>query len=254
MKHKLFLIIVSLFFFSLLSATQTNIQLLNQATEAYKSNDFDKALSIYSELEKKIQKNPDIYYNIGNCYFKLNRIGLAILYYKKALVLDSSHALAKKNLNFALKFTLDKQDFENQNFISSFFSRSFFSLSLNALAWVCLILFIALIAIIHVFLRQSESYTHTKKMFLISLVVLNIIFVGWSASRFYIYKNNKEAVISSPKVDAYSGPGESFTKLFTVHEGLILKVIKVDNAWTQISLFNGFTGWIRTSTYKAVAI
>ncbi len=240
--------------FSSLFSVDNEKKILYSATEAYKTNDFDKALSLYSELEARNQKNPDIYYNIGNCYFRLNRIGLAVLYYKKALLIDSSHSLARKNLNFALKFTLDKQDFENQNFLSNIINTAYQSLSLNALAWITLILLTGLVTVIHAMIRKGQDYTHTKQMMLMIMLAFNLVFIAWSGTRFYHYKHNNEAVISSSKVNAYSGPGENYTKLFTIHEGLIIKINKIDNAWTLVSLSNGFSGWVRTSTYKVVAI
>ncbi|MCB5250969.1 MAG: SH3 domain-containing protein [Candidatus Cloacimonadales bacterium] len=254
MKNKIVLLILLILCFSFVYAESNAQELLNTANETYRANDFDKALALYSELDQLIPKNPDIFYNIGNCYFRLNRIGLAILYYKKTLLIDSSHSLAKKNLNFALKFTLDKQDFESQNFISSFLSRIYYSVSLNTIAWLCLIFFIVLIIIIHVFMQKNDSYEHTKKLLLIAIIILNVISISWGSARYYHFYHNNEAVITSSKVDAYSGPGESYTKLFTVHEGLILRVNKIEATWTQVSLANGFTGWIRTSTYKTVAL
>jgi len=86
------------------------------------------------------------------------------------------------------------------------------------------------------------------------MIAFNLIFFVWSGSRYYHYTHNNEAVISSSKVNAYSGPGENFTKLFTIHEGLIIKINKIDNAWTLVSLSNGFSGWVRTSTYKVVSL
>ncbi|HOD54066.1 MAG TPA: tetratricopeptide repeat protein [Candidatus Cloacimonadota bacterium] len=254
MSTRMIIFSLMIMIFTSLISVDNEKKILYSATEAYKLNDFDKALSLYSELETRNQKNPDIYYNIGNCYFRLNRIGLAILYYKKALLIDSSHSLAKKNLNFALKFTLDKQDFENQNFLSNIINTAYQSLSLNALAWITLILLTGLVTVIHAMIRKGQDYTHTKQMMLMIMLAFNLVFIAWSGTRFYHYKHNNEAVISSSKVNAYSGPGENYTKLFTIHEGLIIKINKIDNAWTLVSLSNGFSGWVRTSTYKVVAI
>jgi len=76
--------------------------------------------------------------------------------------------------------------------------------------------------------------------------------VVWSSMRYYHYVNNNEAVILSPEVQAYSGPGENYSNLFTIHEGLIIKINKKDNAWTLISLSNGLSGWVRSSTFNVV--
>ncbi len=252
MRKYIILLIICLLSISIYSLSNEE-NLKHQASESYKNNDFDTALRMYSELESSIGQNPDILYNIGNCYFRLNRIGLAILYYKKALLINSSHQLAQKNLNFALKFTIDKQDFDNQNFLSNIVSRVYHSLSLNFLSIICLVFLLLLVVIIHRLLRGNPEYVHTVQLIFIVLIFINLLFISWTGIRFYHYKNNNTAVILSSEVSAYSGPGEKYTKLFTIHEGLIVKINKQDNAWSLLSLDNGLSGWVRSSTYKMVA-
>lgn len=252
MKKIILFLLISILSLSLFSINNQE-ELKLKASEAYKNNDFDQALSMYSDLETQIGQNPDILYNIGNCYFRLNRIGLAILYYKKALLINSSHQLAQKNLNFALKFTIDKQDFDNQNFLSNIISKVYHSLSINLLSWISLLVLILLVAVIHRLLRGNNEYAHTIQLIFIVLIFINLLFISWTSIRFYHYKNNNTAVILSSVVSAYSGPGEKYTKLFTIHEGLVVKINKQDNAWSLLSLDNGLSGWVRSSTYKMVA-
>lgn len=252
MKYKILLIIFGIVFFINLFAIDSQEQILIKANAAYKNNDFDNALKYYSELEMKNPKNPDLYYNIGNSYFRLNRIGLAILYYKKALLNNSAHSLAKKNLNFALKFTIDKQDYENQNFITNLIMKAYKALSLNILSVLLLFSLTSFVFIVQRLIKKNSRHSHTLRLLLVVSIFISSIFIVWSSMRYYHYINNNEAVILSSEVNAYSGPGENFSKLFTIHEGLIIKINKKDNAWTLISLSNGFSGWVRTSTYKVV--
>lgn len=223
------------------------------AVSEYRNKQFDKALANFSFLEKSNIHNPDLYYNIANCYFKMNRIGLAVLYYKKALLLNSSHRLARKNLNFALKFTRDKQSTENQNFLTTLILSVYNSLSLNILSWILLIL-IAIIAFLWFkLIRKKTMYEITIKFLIVNTAIIAFFFLIWCGMRFYHYENNNEAVVLASIVNGYSGPGEDFTKLFTIHEGLIIKLVKQNEGWTQISLPNGLSGWVRSSVFRSIS-
>ena len=246
------LALILILFISCLFSYDNYQNTLTKANSAYKNNDFDTALNLYSSLENKIPKNPDLCYNIGNTYFRLNRIGLAILYYKKALLNNSSHFLAKKNLNFAIKFTIDKQDYENQNFISNLIIKAYNYISLNILADFLILALLIFIFLLHKSIRKKSRHPQTLRLLLIISMFIVGGLVVWSSMRYYHYVNNNEAVILSPEVQAYSGPGENYSNLFTIHEGLIIKINKKDNAWTLISLSNGLSGWVRSSTFNVV--
>ena len=73
----------------------------NKANQYYASNDFQSALSNYLVLIERGVKNPHLYYNLGNTYFKLGELGYAILYYEKALALRSSDRETRENLEYA---------------------------------------------------------------------------------------------------------------------------------------------------------
>ncbi len=252
MKHTFILILFIICVFQILNSTNTT-NLYNSAISAYQTKQFDIALDGFSQMEKQNIHNPDLFYNIGNCYFKMNRIGLAILYYKKALLYNSAHRLARKNLSFALKFTRDKQDYDQQNFLTGIILVFYNSLSLNMLSWILLILIILIVFMWHLLVRNNSENEITIRFLLVNTVILTFFIMIWCGMRYYHYENNNEAVVLASTVNGYSGPGEDFTKLFTIHEGLIVKLVKQEQGWTQISLPNGFSGWVRSSIYKPIS-
>ena len=74
--------------------------LIEQAYSAYMNDDFAKAADLYLEAESQEGSSSDLYYNIGNCYYRQNKLGKAILYYERALRLDPSNKDARANLAF----------------------------------------------------------------------------------------------------------------------------------------------------------
>ena len=69
--------------------------LIEQADSAYMNDDFAKAADLYLEAESQEGSSSDLYYNIGNCYYRQNKLGKAILYYERALRLDPSNKYAR---------------------------------------------------------------------------------------------------------------------------------------------------------------
>ncbi|RLC51939.1 MAG: hypothetical protein DRI23_04035, partial [Candidatus Cloacimonadota bacterium] len=124
MKKYIFSLLIILFSFLLL-AEDINQKIFNDAIGYFENKDFLAALELFKSLENENLINADLYYNIGNCYFRLSDIGTSILYYKKALKIQSNHEAARRNLNYALTFTKDKQNTESENVIRSIWQRTF---------------------------------------------------------------------------------------------------------------------------------
>lgn len=93
--------IYTLLFFAVISIlTATAQSLTEQAEAAYNNDDYNKALQLYQQAAKEDGTSSELLYNIGNTYYKLDKSGMAILYYERALLLDPSNRDARSNLDF----------------------------------------------------------------------------------------------------------------------------------------------------------
>ena len=199
--------------------------------------------------------NADLYYNIGNCYFRLNEIGRSILYFKKAIKVRSDHQAARRNLEYALTFTKDKQNSESNNVIRSFWQKAFDSLSINILAIITLIIFILIILLICYMIIHFRNREKTVPIFITTILVfiftafLIVSFLKWQE-----FHNTDEAVLLSTSAIGYSGPGQDFTRVFTIHEGMIFTVERNEGDWSLIKLENGLGGWIKNDTFVRIEL
>ena len=80
----------------------------DKACAAYEAGQWEEALEMYKLIEEEQLQSADLFYNIGNAYFKSGDNTHAILYYEKALKLDPGHEDAANNLSIASQYTLDK--------------------------------------------------------------------------------------------------------------------------------------------------
>ena len=101
---KLLTIIVLLL--SLLGNAQ-NEALFNRATDAYNDGDYPKAIEYYTGILENGQHSAELYFNLGNAYYKLNQIAPSIYNYEKALLLSPNDPEIKNNLAYAQNMTLD---------------------------------------------------------------------------------------------------------------------------------------------------
>ncbi len=71
------------------------------ANELYRNGAFEEAIEKYKKIESQDAVSSELYLNLGNAYYKLNKVGPTIFYYEKALKLDPLNEDVKNNLIFA---------------------------------------------------------------------------------------------------------------------------------------------------------
>ena len=86
---------------------QTPNDLFGKGNIAYKDGNYQEAIDLYSKIEDQNLASVDLYFNMANAYYKLNKVGPSIYYYEKALQLDPQNEDVRTNLVFAKRLALD---------------------------------------------------------------------------------------------------------------------------------------------------
>ena len=76
----------------------------SSANAHYAKGDYAKAVENYVRVLDLVVENGEVYYNLGNCFLKLGRIGYAILCYEKAGRYMPGDSDLKANMNYARSF------------------------------------------------------------------------------------------------------------------------------------------------------
>ncbi len=200
-----------------LSILLSNAQILNNANELYRNGKFEEALEEYLKIEVK---NPYLYYNIGNTYYRLGKKGYALLYYKKAYYLSPRDREIRNNI----EIIEGKKSFENPlvNFAYSFVN--FFSLN------EAFIIFLILYAL-GTFLLTLFFIRREPRLLLISIILIFVSLIFIPPVVFWITKiNSNECVIVEDTIGR-SGPGDNFQEILEVKEGSSGRILKKDNEW-----------------------
>src|SRR5690606_32879472 len=80
----------------------------DKANELYKQDKFEEAAQLYEEILEGGQHSAEVYFNLGNAYYKLNKVAPAIYNYERALLLEPNNKNVQTNLKFARNMTIDE--------------------------------------------------------------------------------------------------------------------------------------------------
>jgi tetratricopeptide (TPR) repeat protein len=233
--------IIFLFLINVSEAEANPEEALFMANQAYKEGLFQDAVTGYKKLIESGYGNGHVYFNLGNSYFRLEQLGLAILNYERARLLIPRDA----DLNFNLRYARDHiQDAvtEEQGFLDMVFFWTD-SLTIREVFWGFAILNILFwgILFIRLFTRMEWSFYATV-IILIFWLITGVSF-GW---KYISEKTNDRAVILNKEVDVLAGPDQGDTVLFKLHEGTIVRHERSEDEWSLVSFSEGKRGWLKS--------
>lgn len=224
-----------------------------QGDSAYMRNDYASAIQIYESLLKKGEVS-EIYYNLGNSYYKADDIAKAILNYERALLLQPGNADIRANLEIARSKTVDKVASVPDIFFVAWTKSLINCLSVDVWAKLGIVFFILLLVSFSLFFF-SKQVVWKKSGFIAGVIFLVFVILSniFASEQKNELMNRNKAIILSPSVTVRSTPSESGTSLFVLHEGHKIEI--KDNSmreWKEIRLEDGKVGWVPTSALEII--
>ena len=243
--------IIWMFSPSILSA-QINLEsIFSQANELYNKGSYIEAINNYKEIIKNDFHSAELYYNLGNAYYRLDSIASSVYYYEKALQLNPNDREIIDNLALVNKTLVDEIDpittpliesilkslsnifyFETWGYISIFFSFLIVALFLS-----------------YYFANSSRIKRLTFILLCISSILMLASLINGNKG-YDNYVNNEYAIIYSYETDLKTEPNFRSETLFMLHEGTKVQVIENYNNWIKVRLVNGQIGYIQLIDVK----
>jgi hypothetical protein len=218
---------------------------IKHANALYVKGEYTAAAKQYEEILSKDGVAPELYYNLGNAYFKTNEIGHSILNYERALRLDPGFDDARYNLEMAQLKVVDNIVQAPSFFLGRWVENLIKLLTSNQ--WIILSFIVFVICLISTFLFIfGQSHLVRKTSFYIGLVLLCVclLTVVFSGVRKDKMENHNEAIVMTGTITVKSSPDKSGTDLFQLHEGTKVSIKSTLGKWTEIKLGNGSIGWV----------
>lgn len=217
-------------------------RIYNEANEVYSSKDYQNALELYIELIERGVKNPYLYYNLGNTYYKLGQIGYAILYYEKAISLKPFDRDARENLEYVRRSLKER--------IIPVYNESLFKFMRISYSYIKPILLILLELffftgfILFMLLSLFIPYSRNKfKRYIALFAVLFVIFGILAFAHRTYEKNHPKGIVVEREIEVLTAPIAESEIIFPLYEGTKAKLLESRGEWIRITLDDGREGW-----------
>ncbi len=229
----------------------------SEAEAAYRQNSFAESIKLYeSEIGKNKQikkESPELYYNLGNAYFRDNQIAKAILNYERALLLDPGDSDIRHNLRFAKTRIEDKIDSADSFFINQWISSIQNLFTANRWAIIGIVLFLALIIAVGSYVISTQI-TVRKISFYSSIVLLALVIIAnaFAFKQKIKIVNRSTGIVMSASVSIYTSPDAHSQELFRLHEGSKVRIKREEGNWFEIVIANGSVGWLQKKNIEKI--
>ena len=195
---------------------------------------FEHAARLYEKLLDSGFINGQIYYNLGNAYYRLGMSGKAIIYYRRAEKLLPRDADIKANINLLKSDFEDKASVRQIPEILRVVCFWYFFLNLNEITAITVYMYLALMAsILSVIFIRLQWLEKLIIIFASCLLVL-VISLGIKA---YSQHGIERGVVIADKCKIRYGPGEEYEPKFEVHEGAEVRIEEKKDKWYRVYVY-----------------
>ena len=237
-----------------LIAAQTYAVSKAQADSAYVREDYAAAAVLYDSLLTAEGPSSEIYYNLGNCYYKTDEIAKCVLNYERALLIAPGDDDIRFNLELARSKTIDRIIPHHEIFLVTWW-RSLVNMT-DADTWgvYAVSAFVAMLLLLMFYLFATSLWVQKTAFYSGAvLLVLCILFniCAWSQSDKQF--NRTGAIVMSPSAIVRSTPSASGTDLFVLHEGTRVEILDdTMTEWKEVQIADGKKGWIEKKVISKI--
>ena len=223
------------------------------ADSAYVRQQYQQAIADYEALLKK-GVSADIYYNLGNAYYRTENITRAVINYERALLLSPGDRDIRFNLQLARSKTIDKITPESEMFFVTWYRSLVNIMSVDGWAMMSLVALAIAIVLALCYLFTGRVWMQKTGFFgafaMIVIFGLSNLF-AWQQKDQLV--NRTGAIVISPAAAVKSTPANGGTDLFIIHEGTKVEITDSSmKEWKEVRIADGKEGWIKTSMIEMI--
>ena len=218
-----------------------------KANQDYAQNNFKEAISGYEALVRSGQWSANVFYNLGNAYFRAGDFGRAILNYERALALEPHHPEATANLQIARDEAraLEMQESWPERYLK-FASINQYTMTAAVAFWVGLFCVVGLI-----FARRRSAaiialLTFSFLVFVIAILAIYELDHG--------SKGRSLAIVTGKDVQARLATADTANSVLALPPGSEVKILSTRGDWAYAALPNNLRGWIPAKSAEQVQL
>lgn len=252
MGFKRFGILSLCFFLSLMLVAQDAADKFERANNAYVEGNFEQSEDLYRQLLEEGYDSSELYFNLGNTYYRLDQIPLAILYYEKALKVHPRNKDYQYNLSIA-KSKIEEPLEEVPEFFLNNWWRTMAGWMPSSLWGILGLVFLWAGVAGGVFWLLGRERVHRKTGFVLGIIALALCILPFllANSRQQMAKQENAGIVMQHGVGLKSAP-ESDQEVASVPGGTKIKLIDAIGNWYKVELPNGETGWLPSVVFEKI--
>ncbi len=213
------------------------LNLWNEANRAYQNKQYEHAIDNYKSILQSKFSDGQVYYNLGNAYYKNGDKGPALVNYMRALKADPALREAHENINFIQAQPgfagIPYKDFAGSSLLNIF--------NPNTWAWLAIISTLSICVL--VFLKTKGRIRYANRWLAFSTIIAILVF-ALSIFAYQKHRFKDTAVVTAANGFLYDNLKKTNVKL-NLAEGTIVRVINsTHSSLMEIELGNGIKGWI----------
>jgi tetratricopeptide (TPR) repeat protein len=228
--------------------------LFEEGVKQYTDGNYQEAANTWNTIDETYKAtSAELFYNLGNAYFKLTDYPSAILFYERAIKQNPSYDDAIYNLNVANMRITDKIEPLPELFYQVWFRKIVNLLNSNQWAWVFLFILYFGLILFAIYILSARLKLRKLGFYAGFLLFILATFAFYFGS--VRYKENvkeQNAIIFIARSPVKSSPSEMGTDLFFIHAGTKVKIIDQIGNWVKIKIPDGNQGWIESDHFEVI--
>lgn len=223
------------------------------ADDEYAKGNYQQAIKDYQEI-LKAGVSSEIYYNLGNAYYRTDNITQALLAYERALQLSPGDNDIRFNLQYARSKTIDKITPETEMFFVTWYNSLVNFTSVDRWANTAIVSIVMALLLILVFLFAPQMWARKSGFYGSAVFLLLFAFANLFAfQQKHEFETKQGAIVIAPTVNVKKTPAVSGTDVFVIHEGTRVDITdRGMKQWRGIKLADGREGWLKTSQIEEI--
>ena len=223
------------------------------ADDEYAKGNYQQAIKDYQEI-LKTGVSSEIYYNLGNAYYRTDNITQALLSYERALQLSPGDNDIRFNLQYARSKTIDKITPETEMFFVTWYHSLVNFTSVDRWANTAIVSIVMALLLILVFLFAPQMWARKSGFYGSAAFLLLFAFANLFAfQQKHELETKQGAIVIAPTVNVKKTPAASGTDVFVIHEGTRVDITdRGMKQWRGIKLADGREGWLKTSQIEEI--
>jgi len=253
MYRKILFSVLVVFICAACVLAQSAEAMFQRGNEFYHAKNYNKAIEVYESIVEQGYEGTELFYNLGNSYYRIGKLGFAILYYEKAAKLSPSDEDVQHNLALVNIQTADKIETLPKFFIFQWWESLLALFPISGWSITAYIFYIILLisVVVYFFTRVPaiQRFSVYSAASAVLLLAVSIIILTVNLNR---ENNIKRGIIVEQTATVKLSPDSKSNDAFVIHEGLKVSVEDRVSNWVKIRLEDGKIGWLMQDNLRII--